>query len=77
MHFLSASPSVATSTALSDVSPTYAYSGGSNNREVGSTLPIMLGKARITPPIIASYLSLEGDKQYYNALFAVKWWSCK
>ncbi len=67
----SASPSVATSTALSDVSPTYAYSGDSNNREVGSTLPIMLGKARITPPIIASYLSLEGDKQHYNALFAV------
>lgn len=66
-----ASPSVATSTALSDVSPTYAYSGGSNNREVGTTLPIMLGTARVTPPIIASYLSLEGDKQYYNALFAI------
>lgn len=67
----SASPSVAISTALSDVSPTYAYSGGSNNREVGTTLPVMIGKARVTPPIIASYLHLDGDKQYYNALFAV------
>lgn len=66
-----ASPSVATSTALSEVSPTYAYSGGSNNREVGTTLPIMLGTARVTPPVIASYLSLEGDKQYLNILMAV------
>lgn len=65
------SASVGTSTALNDVSPTYAYNGGSNNREVGSTLPIMLGVARVTPPVIASYLSLDGDKQYYNALFAV------
>jgi predicted phage tail protein len=65
------SASVGTSTALNDTSPTYAYNGGSNNREVGTTLPIMLGTARVTPPIIASYLSLKDDKQYYNALFAV------
>ena len=65
------SASIATSTALNDTSPTYAYSGGSNNREVGTTLPIMLGTARVAPPIIASYLSLKDDKQYYNALFAV------
>lgn len=64
-------PSVAPSTALSEVSPTYAYSGGSNAREVGTTLPIMLGTARVTPPIISSYLSLEGDKQHLNILMAV------
>ncbi len=63
--------SVGTSTALSNVSPTYAYGGGSNNREVGTTLPILLGTARVTPPIIASYLSLEGDKQHLNILMAI------
>ena len=67
----SATPSVATSTALNEVSPTYAYSGGSNATEVGSTLPIMLGTARVSPPIISSYLSLDGDKQHLNILMAV------
>lgn len=66
-----ATPSISTSTALNEVSPTYAYSGGSNAREVGTVLPIMLGVARITPPIISSYLSLEGDKQHLNILMAV------
>lgn len=55
----------------SDISPTYSFSGGSNAREVGSTLPIMLGKARVAPPIIASYLSLANDNQYLNILMAV------
>lgn len=39
--------------------------------EVGTTLPIMLGTAEVTPPVIASYLSLEGDKQHLNILMAV------
>lgn len=64
-------PSVAPTTALSEVSPTYAYTGSSNAREIGTTLPIMLGIARVTPPIISSYLSLEGDKQHLNILMAV------
>lgn len=64
-------PSVAPTTALSEVSPTYAYTGSSNAREVGTILPIMLGIARVTPPIISSYLSLEGDKQHLNILMAV------
>jgi predicted phage tail protein len=66
-----ASASVATTTSLSEVSPTYSYSGGSNAREAGTTLPIMLGTARVSPPIISSYLSLEDDKQYLNILMAV------
>lgn len=65
------SASVNTNTSLNEVSPTYAYSGGSNAREVGIALPIMLGVARVVPPIIGSYLSLEGDKQYLNILMAV------
>jgi len=65
------SPSAATSSSLKSVSPTYSFSGGSNAREVGTTLPIMLGSARVTPPIIGSYLSLDGDKQYLNILMAV------
>ncbi len=64
-------PSVKTTTALNEVSPTYAYSGGSNAREIGTTLPIMLGVARVAPPVIASYLSLDGDKQHLNILMAV------
>ncbi|TLP41031.1 phage tail protein [Arcobacter arenosus] len=66
-----ATPSVNTNTSLEEVSPTYSFSGSSNAREVGTTLPIMLGKARITPPIIGSYLSLEEDKQYLNVLMAL------
>jgi len=58
-------------TSLENVSPTYAFSGGSNAREAGSSLPIMLGTARVTPPVIGSYLSLDGDKQYLNVLMAV------
>jgi len=60
-----------TNKKLSEVSPTYAFSGGSNAKGAGTTLPIMLGKARITPPIIGSYLSLIGDKQYLNILMAL------
>jgi predicted phage tail protein len=63
--------SIGTSTTLNEVSPTYAYSGGSNAREIGATLPILLGTARVSPPIISSYLSLEDDKQHLNILMAV------
>lgn len=63
--------SSSTSSSLSDVSPTYAFSGGSNATSAGSTLPLALGKSRVTPPIIGSYLSLSGDKQYLNLLLAV------
>lgn len=64
-------PSVSDNNNLESVSPTYAFSGSSNAREVGTTLPIMLGQARVTPPIIGSYLSLEEGKQYLNVLMAV------
>ncbi|WP_345993770.1 phage tail protein [Sulfurimonas sp. HSL-1716] len=66
-----AQPSLATNKNLDQISPTYAFDGGSNAAAAGSALPIMLGEARVTPPIIASYLSLDGDKQHLNMLFAV------
>ncbi len=56
---------------LESVSPTYAFSGGSNAKDAGSTLPIVLGLAPITPPVISSYLSLQEDKQHLNMLMAV------
>lgn len=70
---LTPTPSATTPTnsTLNEVSPTYAFSGGSNAREAGATLPIILGKSRVTPPIIGSYVSLDGDKQYLNVLMAV------
>ena len=64
-------PAASTSNNLSTTSSTYAFSSGSNSREIGATLPIMLGTARITPPIISSYLSLDGDKQHLNILMAI------
>jgi len=59
------------STDLENVSTTYAFSGGSNARQEGTAIPIVLGKAKITPPVISSYLSLNGDKQYINILTAI------
>lgn len=59
------------SSDLTETSSTYSFSGGSNAREAGTTLPIMLGKARVVPPIIGSYISLDGDNQHVNILYAV------
>lgn len=64
-------PSTNTNSQPSEVSPTYSFSGSSNAKSAGTSLPIMLGSARVTPPIINSFLSLSGDKQYLNILCAV------
>jgi len=64
-------PKLNTNRDLEKTSPTYSFSGSSNARQAGSTLPIMLGVARVAPPIIGSYLSLDGDKQYLNLLMAL------
>jgi predicted phage tail protein len=54
-------PQGANTSALENISPTYSFSGGSNANVAGSAIPIMLGEARVTPPIIGSYISLAGD----------------
>ena len=64
-------PAGLNSSSLENVSPTYSFSGGGNAQAAGSALPIMLGEARVTPPIIGSYISLAGDKQHINILMAV------
>ena len=56
---------------LESSSPTYSFNGGSNARTEGTSIPIILGKVKIVPPVIASYLSAKDDKQHLNMLFAV------
>lgn len=63
--------STALSSDLETASPTYAFTGGSNARAEGTALPIVLGKAKIVPPIISSYLSLEDDEQHLNMLMVL------
>jgi predicted phage tail protein len=55
----------------SSTSATYNWDGMTNPVREGSPLPILYGTHRVSPPIIAEYLSQDGDKQYYNALYAV------
>lgn len=59
------------SSDISSVSPTYSFGGGSNARQEGSSIPIIIGKAKIVPPIVSSYLSVDGDNQYINMLMAI------
>lgn len=63
--------SYASGSSLSETSSTYAFSGGSNAVTEGTALPIVLGKAKITPPILSNYLSLDGDNQHLNTLLAI------
>ena len=60
-----------TSSDLESVSPTYSFTAASNASAEGTAIPIVLGKASITPPIISSYVSLSGDSQYLNILYAL------
>ena len=63
--------SLSTSSDLNEVSPTYAFGGGSNANTEGTAIPIVLGKTKIVPPIISSYLSLNEDNQHLNVLYAI------
>lgn len=56
---------------LNEVSPTYFFDTPSNARNSGTALPLVFGTARVVPPVVGSYLSLQGDKQYLNILMAV------
>jgi predicted phage tail protein len=52
-------------------SQTYGWSAGENVSEPGRAIPVLFGKHRVVPPMIARYVESVGDKQYLNMLFAV------
>ncbi|HLB00913.1 MAG TPA: hypothetical protein VJO14_05975, partial [Bacteroidota bacterium] len=52
-------------------SPTYSWDSGGNPLVEGTILPELLGKVRITPPVIGKYVETLGDKQYLNLLYAI------
>ena len=52
-------------------SPTYGWDSQSNPTVEGGILPVLYGTTRITPPIISKFISLSGDNQYLNILYAI------
>jgi predicted phage tail protein len=52
-------------------SRTYGWNAAPNAMEPGAALPELFGTRRIYPPMLARYISTEGDEQYLNMLFAV------
>ncbi|MFW6364421.1 MAG: hypothetical protein ACOCZ4_00300, partial [Bacteroidota bacterium] len=52
-------------------SQTYGWDTGANVREPGRSLPVLIGKHKVVPPLVARYVETQGDKQYLNLLFAV------
>ena len=54
-----------------DMSPTYAWEGGTNTVVEGVALPEIFGRCRVKPPLVGHYVTVEGDKQYLNLLYAV------
>lgn len=52
-------------------SPTYGW-GIKDNRDIeGFPFPVLYGTMRVFPPVLARFISFEGDKQYINKLYAV------
>lgn len=55
-----------------DESPTYRWSAQGNPVEQGSVIPIVQGDVKdVLPFQLCSYISTDGAKQYYNALYLV------
>lgn len=52
-------------------SPTYSWAQTQNPTNEGTALPIVYGKAKITPLVISQYVEVYGDKQYLNILYAL------
>lgn len=61
----------ATLTDFSRNSPSYSFGQVNNSTVEGNTIPLVLGKAKIIPPVISSHLTLIDDNQYLNVLLAV------
>lgn len=54
-----------------DTSPSYGWAIASNQTRQSSPVPKVFGTHKITPPLIASYIDVSGDKQYLNCLYAL------
>lgn len=52
-------------------SPTYGWDSVSNQSAEGIALPIVYGKAKLTPPIISQYVESKNNKQYLNIMYAL------
>jgi hypothetical protein len=52
-------------------SSTYGWQVDANADRENVPWPVLYGTHRITPPIIAKYIEVVGDKQYYNILYVV------
>ncbi|MFA5208635.1 MAG: host specificity factor TipJ family phage tail protein, partial [Candidatus Paceibacterota bacterium] len=52
-------------------SSTYGWDVTSNETKEGSCWPVLYGRAKIAPPIIAKYVEVYNDKQYLNLLCGV------
>ena len=52
-------------------SNTYGWNKPTNQAMQAQVVPKVFGTHKITPPLIASYIISEGDKQYFNGLYAL------
>lgn len=52
-------------------SNTYGWNKPNNQAMQAQVVPKVFGTHKITPPLIASYIISEGDKQYFNGLYAL------
>jgi hypothetical protein len=52
-------------------SPTYGWEIDRNTDREDTPWPVLFGTHRICPPILAKYIEVVGDRQYFNLLFAV------
>ena len=52
-------------------SSTYSWGVATNSVEEGTSIPIIYGTVRVTPPLISQYVETIDNKQYLNMLFAL------
>lgn len=52
-------------------SPTYGWNVSENPNGEGTIWPVVYGDVVVTPPLIAKYVEIKGDKQYLNLLYGV------
>lgn len=52
-------------------SQTYGWGVATNHAKQAQVIPKIYGTHKITPPLIASYIQTNGDKQYFNGLYAI------
>jgi predicted phage tail protein len=55
----------------SETSPSYAYNPAANPAMNGGCVPVVYGRTKVTPYLIARHVTTEGDNQFINFLFLV------